>query len=129
MIVNTIAKVIRIANGGILLSAEQKPGEITPEELEIAHFDKLLRTHLPPTLMAAVCWRAYMDEYMLLSNSCCHMKRQAMETHIDDLINIFYEALDASKSGEEVCLRKPPTSVFLHVFSSCSYSGSITDVI
>ena len=46
-----------------------------------------------------------MDEYLLLSNSCSPMKRQAMETHIDDLMNILHGALDASKSGEEVCLR------------------------
>ena len=47
-----------------------------------------------------------MDEYLLLSNSCSLMKREATENFINDLINIFYRALDASKSGEEVCLRK-----------------------
>ena len=52
---------------------------------------------------AAVCWLAHMDKYLELRDAeQSSPELGVVKKKIDELIEIFYRALDADKSGEEV---------------------------
>lgn len=51
--------------------------------------------------MAADCWLMYMDRLLTLGAECAEQK-QVLREKILELIDIYYDALDASKSGLKV---------------------------
>lgn len=54
--------------------------------------------------MAATYWKAHMDRYLTLKDEKYPPDELlSISENIEDLIEIFYRALDANKSGEEVC--------------------------
>lgn len=54
--------------------------------------------------LAASYWLAYIDQYLSLRDAVHPPPPEigVVKKKIDELINIFYKALDAEKSGEEV---------------------------
>lgn len=53
---------------------------------------------------AATFWTAHMDRYLTLKDAeDITDELDLISESIDDLIEIFYRALDADKTGEEVC--------------------------
>ncbi|KAG0560418.1 hypothetical protein KC19_10G179300 [Ceratodon purpureus] len=83
--------------------------QMSPNELEVALFNKFLKARFangnsPPTMpFAAVCWLAHMDKYLELRDAeQSSPELGVVKKKIDELIEIFYRALDADKSGEEV---------------------------
>lgn len=53
---------------------------------------------------AATYWLAHMDRYLILKDAeDLTDELDLISESIDDLIEIFYRALDAGKTGEEVC--------------------------
>lgn len=83
------------------------PGNLTPRTLEYTLFDKFLRsrfTAYKPMPQAATYWLAHMDRYLILKDAeDLTDELDLISESIDDLIEIFYRALDADKTGEEVC--------------------------
>lgn len=51
---------------------------------------------------AADCWLAYMDR-LLTRNSLEEKERRTIQTKMEQLVNIYYDALDAAKTGKKVC--------------------------
>jgi len=60
--------------------------------------------HSKPMQQAATFWMAHMDRYLALKDAEDITDELGLISEsIDDLIEIFYRALDADKTGEEVC--------------------------
>lgn len=87
----------------------KSPIQMSPNELEVALFNKFLKARFvngnsAPTMpLAATYWLAHMDKYLELRDAeQTPTELGVVKRKIDDLIDIFYRALDAEKSGEEV---------------------------
>lgn len=56
--------------------------------------------------IAASYWTAHMDRYLTLKDEVDPPDELSLISEsIEDLIDIFYRALDADKTGEEVCFQ------------------------
>ncbi|KAH8966338.1 hypothetical protein BDL97_03G020600 [Sphagnum fallax] len=87
-----------------------RPGNLTPEQLEQALFQKFLDVRFQTfrTMQnAAKYWLAHMDQF-LMTNKYLDFPDETspLLKKIDQLTDIFYSALDADKNGEKVEL--PP---------------------
>ncbi|XP_022732295.1 probable RNA-dependent RNA polymerase 3 isoform X2 [Durio zibethinus] len=80
------------------------PSELSDGELEDELFKLFLRTRFRPsyaTSLAANNWLAIMDQFLTLedSNSC---EKALLKKNLLRLIDLYYEALDAPKTGKEI---------------------------
>jgi RNA-dependent RNA polymerase len=93
--------------GKINYPEDDRPDNLTPEQLEKALFKKFLKARFQtfrPMPTAANYWLAHMDRYLTLKDNPDPQDEMSLISEsIDDLIEIFYRALDADKTGEEVC--------------------------
>ncbi|THG03721.1 hypothetical protein TEA_009090 [Camellia sinensis var. sinensis] len=83
----------------------KKPSELSAEELEHELFQLFKRTRFQQSYnmsVAADSWLAFMDRLLILGDSCSDEKDSMKET-MHHLIDIYYEALDAPKSGKKKC--------------------------
>ncbi|KAL3532522.1 hypothetical protein ACH5RR_006043 [Cinchona calisaya] len=82
---------------------QKKPNEFSDEELEHELFELFLETRKPSFSMstAADSWLAFMDRLLTLGDGCADEK-DALRDKILRLIDIYYDALDAPKSGKKV---------------------------
>ncbi|KAJ3702279.1 hypothetical protein LUZ61_005984 [Rhynchospora tenuis] len=74
------------------------------DELESWLFREFLKIRFKPSYAigtAADCWLTYMDR-VLTRNSLGEEERKAIETKMEQLVNIYYDALDAAKTGKQV---------------------------
>ncbi|KAK9208590.1 hypothetical protein WN944_000948 [Citrus x changshan-huyou] len=87
------------------LSANKRPIDFSPEELESELFKLFLNTRFRPSnakSLAADCWQAVMDRFLTLGDESAEEKA-VMKENMLRLINIYYDALDApKKSGIKV---------------------------
>ncbi|CAL5339208.1 unnamed protein product [Camellia sinensis] len=84
----------------------KKPSELSAEELEHELFQLFKRTRFQQSYnmsVAADSWLAFMDRLLILGDSCSDEKDSMKET-MHHLIDIYYEALDAPKSGKKVVI-------------------------
>ena len=64
------------------------------------------KTCSKPMPIAASYWTAHMDRYLTLKDEVDPPDELSLISEsIEDLIDIFYRALDADKTGEEVCFQ------------------------
>ncbi|KAI3943121.1 hypothetical protein MKW92_035353 [Papaver armeniacum] len=81
-----------------------KPTDFSSEELEDELFQQFLTTRFNPSYsmgVAADCWLAYMDRLLTLSDDCTEEKK-CMKEKMLQLTDIYYDALDAPKTGKKV---------------------------
>ncbi|XP_031107582.1 probable RNA-dependent RNA polymerase 5 isoform X3 [Ipomoea triloba] len=85
----------------------RKPNEISPEELEHTLFQMFLETRRPSYSMstAADSWLALMDRLLVLGDNC-ESEMEAIMVKMLELIDLYYDALDAPKSGKKVNIPK-----------------------
>ncbi|KAG0562111.1 hypothetical protein KC19_9G119100 [Ceratodon purpureus] len=79
------------------------PRPTTEDEFETLHFEKFIQTKFDPSIIkgwAANTWLVLMDHTMS-ANVEIQAQRYAKE-HLLTLVNLFYESLDAEKSGKEI---------------------------
>ncbi|GMI94841.1 hypothetical protein like AT2G19930 [Hibiscus trionum] len=114
-----------------------RPSDLSDEELERELFDSFLRTRFHPSYAmsaAADNWYAIMDRFLTVQDSS---EKELMKKNLERLINLYYEALDASKSGKKVEVQEElRVAVFPHYmerdnnsFKSTSILGKIYDYV
>ncbi|GMP59698.1 hypothetical protein CsSME_00022876 [Camellia sinensis var. sinensis] len=84
----------------------KKPSELSAEELEHELFQLFRRTRFQRSYnmsVAADSWLAFMDRLLILGDSSSDEKDRMKET-MHHLIDIYYDALDAPKSGKKVVI-------------------------
>ncbi|CAN1342700.1 Probable RNA-dependent RNA polymerase 5 [Linum perenne] len=97
--------------------SKKVPVEMSDQELENELFMNFWNTRFNPSStmgIAAESWQAMMDK--LLISRCdgtYKQNKEVMEKNIKRLINVYYDALDAPKSGDEVLL---PIDLKVNVF-------------
>ncbi|KAG5059057.1 hypothetical protein JHK87_000086 [Glycine soja] len=95
-----------IENSVPLDSSVKKPSEFSPEELEEELFRLFLKTRFQPSYamgMSENSWMALMDRLLTLNNCCTNEnEKERVKENMLKLIDIYYEALDAPKSGRKV---------------------------
>ncbi|XP_049934875.1 probable RNA-dependent RNA polymerase 5 isoform X2 [Nymphaea colorata] len=85
-----------------------KPLPSSPVELERELFSTFLANRFHPSntiSMAADSWLAYMDRLLTLGDDC-EEERRCLTKKMLRLTNIFYDALDAQKTGKKVEVTK-----------------------
>nr|XP_024378193.1 probable RNA-dependent RNA polymerase 3 isoform X2 [Physcomitrium patens] len=86
------------------------PSSLTPRAAEYALFEKFLNSRFKtykPMPLSATYWIAHMDRYLTLKYADEYSEElELLSETILELIDIFYRALDADKTGEEVKLRR-----------------------
>nr|XP_018676824.1 PREDICTED: probable RNA-dependent RNA polymerase 5 isoform X2 [Musa acuminata subsp. malaccensis] len=83
---------------------QKKPIEFSSKELERELFQQFLINRFKPSntvSMASDCWLSYMDRLLTLGDECAEEK-ECLKEKILQLVNIYYDALDAPKSGVKV---------------------------
>ncbi|GAA0175016.1 RNA metabolism protein [Lithospermum erythrorhizon] len=83
----------------------RKPGDFSPHGLEIELFRQLQDARNSSISMgvAADSWLAHMDWFLMLGDADVEQKKY-LRQKILKLIDIYYDALDAPKSGKKVCV-------------------------
>ncbi|KAI3945282.1 hypothetical protein MKX01_035043, partial [Papaver californicum] len=82
----------------------RKPTDFSSGELEDELFQQFLTTRFHPSSsmgVAADCWLSYMDRLLTLSDDC-YEEKECMKTKMLQLTDIYYDALDAPKTGKKV---------------------------
>ncbi|KAF8393435.1 hypothetical protein HHK36_021679 [Tetracentron sinense] len=82
----------------------RKPTEFSDEELEKELFQQFLTTRFQPSNtmgVAADSWLAFMDRILTLGGECASEKECVKEKMLK-LVDIYYDALDAPKTGMKV---------------------------
>lgn len=86
------------------------PSNLTSRALEYTLFDKFLKsrfTPYKPMSQAGIFWTAHMDRYLSLKDADEYSDElELISESLEELIDIFYRALDADKTGEELCLHR-----------------------
>nr|KAJ0194431.1 hypothetical protein LSAT_V11C800427290 [Lactuca sativa] len=83
----------------------KKPSDFSHQELEHQLFKLLFstKTHNEAAGTAADSWMSFMDRYLMLQEDDADEKR-LLEKKMLTLIDLYYDALDASKSGKKVVI-------------------------
>ncbi|XP_022681873.1 probable RNA-dependent RNA polymerase 3 [Setaria italica] len=82
---------------------QKKPQDYPGSKLERLLFREYLRARFTPSYVlgaAADCWLAFMDQ--LLTGDIPKSERKMIKRKMLDLVDIYYLALDAPKSGEKI---------------------------
>ncbi|KAF5481968.1 hypothetical protein F2P56_002575 [Juglans regia] len=119
--------------------ATKKPSDFSSEELEEELFKLFLTTRFQPSYAmsaAADSWLALMDRLLILGDECIE-ERDILKANIIQLIDIYYDALDApKKGGRKIEVPKElKAELFPHYmekgnsFTSTSILGSIYDAV
>ncbi|KAG8367348.1 hypothetical protein BUALT_Bualt16G0062800 [Buddleja alternifolia] len=84
-------------------SQMRNPQEFSDVELERKLFQLFLEARRPSFEMATAAdsWFTYMDRLLILGNDCT-AEKHCLKTKMIQLIDIYYDALDAPKSGKKV---------------------------
>ncbi|XP_058074194.1 probable RNA-dependent RNA polymerase 5 isoform X2 [Magnolia sinica] len=102
---------------------QRKPSEFSAEELERELFQQFLVNRFEPSYAkatAADSWMSFMDRLLTLGDECAQEKDCLKEKMIE-LIDIYYDALDASKTGLKVEVPKILTAEkFPHYMERCN---------
>ncbi|KAJ0254182.1 RNA-dependent RNA polymerase 4 [Hirschfeldia incana] len=120
------------------INSVKKPDEFSPEELEEELFNMFLKTRFHASNivgMAADSWLTRMDQFLTLGDERAEEKAE-LKNKILELIDIYYDALDAPKKGAKVYLPdKLKPDIFPHYmernqkFMSTSILGMIYDFV
>ncbi|XAR53380.1 RNA-directed RNA polymerase [Bertholletia excelsa] len=119
-------------------ASSTKPSELLADELEHKLFQLFKRTrfqHSNNAGVAADSWMALMDRLLILGDDCSDEKEHMKET-IHQLVDMYYDALDAPKSGKKVVIpRELRAARFPHYmerqnqYNSTSVLGMIYDMV
>ncbi|KAF5203871.1 RNA-dependent RNA polymerase [Thalictrum thalictroides] len=85
-------------------ASQTKPIDFSNEELEDFLFQQFLRSRFHPSYnvgSAADSWLAFMDRLLILGDDCAEEKSCLREKMLH-LIDVYYDALDAPKTGKKV---------------------------
>ncbi|PIA42750.1 hypothetical protein AQUCO_02000301v1 [Aquilegia coerulea] len=85
-------------------ASQTKPTDFSYEELEHLLFQQFLESRFHPSYnvgSAADSWLAFMDRLLILGDDCAEEKR-CLREKILHLIDVYYDALDAPKTGKKV---------------------------
>ncbi|XP_057969037.1 probable RNA-dependent RNA polymerase 5 isoform X2 [Malania oleifera] len=85
-------------------SSKRKPCEFSAEELEHELFQLFLTTRFEPSFEAGIAadsWLAFMDRFLTLEDDCVSEK-ETLKRNMLQLVDIYYCALDAPKSGLKI---------------------------
>ncbi|XVF34908.1 hypothetical protein REPUB_Repub18cG0098800 [Reevesia pubescens] len=114
------------------------PSEFSDKEWESELFELFLRTRFQPSYAVSVAsdnWSAIMDRFLTLEDSNS-AEKGLMKKNLLHLIDLYYEALDAPKSGKKIEVPEElKVSVFPHhmerenSFKSTSILGKIYDFV
>ncbi|KAE8718810.1 putative RNA-dependent RNA polymerase 3-like isoform X2 [Hibiscus syriacus] len=112
------------------------PSKLSDEELESELFNSFLKARFQQSYAmseAANSWIAIMDRFLTVKDPS---ERTLMKKNLESLINLYYEALDASKTGKKVVIPEDLIApVFPHYmerynsFKSTSIMGKIYDYV
>ncbi|KAK9715405.1 hypothetical protein RND81_06G162700 [Saponaria officinalis] len=86
----------------------KKPGDYSDDKLEHELFSLFLDTRFQPsksTGAAADSWLSYMDRMLTLGHECVEERSEVTKKMLE-LVNIYYDALDAPKKGVKVNVPK-----------------------
>ncbi|XP_042485200.1 probable RNA-dependent RNA polymerase 5 [Macadamia integrifolia] len=81
-----------------------KPTDFSPEELERELFKQFLSIRFQPSHTAGIAsdsWFSFMDRLLVLGDECAEEK-ECLKKKMCQLTDIYYDALDAPKTGIEV---------------------------
>ncbi|KFK40360.1 hypothetical protein AALP_AA3G363800 [Arabis alpina] len=115
----------------------REPCQFSPEDLENELFDMFLKSRFYSSVIgiAADCWLTIMDRFLVLGNDGAEEKVE-MRMKMLQLIDIYYDALDAPKKGAKVDLPSElRPDIFPHymerdkTFKSSSILGLIYDFV
>ncbi|KAF7147400.1 hypothetical protein RHSIM_Rhsim03G0238400 [Rhododendron simsii] len=84
----------------------KKPNELSEKELEhelFQQFKKTLFQRSNPMGVAADSWTAFMDQLLVLGDGCAE-ETDRMKRSMHELVDTYYDALDAPKSGKKVVI-------------------------
>ncbi|KAI8565476.1 hypothetical protein RHMOL_Rhmol03G0262200 [Rhododendron molle] len=84
----------------------KKPNELSEKELEHELFQLFKKTMFQrsnPMGVAADSWTAFMDRLLILGDGCAD-ETDRMKGSMDILVDTYYDALDAPKSGKKVVI-------------------------
>ncbi|KAF7147894.1 hypothetical protein RHSIM_Rhsim03G0237700 [Rhododendron simsii] len=84
----------------------KKPNELSEKELEhelFQMFKKTLFQQSNPMGVAADSWTAFMDRLLVLGDGCAE-ETDRMKRSMHELVDTYYDALDAPKSGKKVVI-------------------------
>ncbi|KAM7509580.1 hypothetical protein LguiA_020033 [Lonicera macranthoides] len=118
-------------------AVKRKPSEFSSEELEHEYFQLFLNSRKQRSCMgvAADSWLAFMDRLLILGDGSAEEKDCMKETMLK-LVDIYYDALDAPKSGKKVKVPNELTAeLYPHYmerenkYHSTSVLGQIYDTI
>ncbi|MCO5556264.1 hypothetical protein L7F22_009810 [Adiantum nelumboides] len=76
------------------------------EDFDNLHFEAYLKARFKPSQtmgMAANSWHAHMDKYLMLDEH--DHRREGLWCKIQNLVNTYYDAVDAEKTGKQVSVR------------------------
>ncbi|TYH60945.1 hypothetical protein ES332_D07G014600v1 [Gossypium tomentosum] len=112
----------------------RRPSEFSDEELESELFESFLKTRFQPSYAMSVAadnWSAIMDRFLTVEDS---KSSEKTKENLKKLIDLYYEALDASKTGKKVKVPEElRVALFPHYmerensFKSTSILGKIYD--
>ncbi|CAE5990913.1 unnamed protein product [Arabidopsis arenosa] len=116
----------------------RKPSELSPEQLEEELFNMFLKTGFSTSNVigqAADSWLAIMDRFLTLGDESVKEKAE-MKKKMLKLTDLYYDAIDAPKTGTEVNLPfDVKVDIFPHymernkIFKSTSILGLIFDTV
>ncbi|XP_021723710.1 probable RNA-dependent RNA polymerase 3 [Chenopodium quinoa] len=117
-------------------SDQKKPAEYSNEELEHELFSRCLGARFKPSLamgIASISWLAHMDQLLSLGDNYA-MEKECLKEKLLKLVDIYYDALDAPKTGVEVTVLRELVAVkYPHhmekVSSSNYHSESVLGII
>ncbi|XP_020528669.1 probable RNA-dependent RNA polymerase 5 isoform X2 [Amborella trichopoda] len=117
---------------------QRKPIEYSPDELETELFDLFLESRFHPSIAkcaAADSWLVYMDRLLTLGDECAEEKG-CLHQKMLKLADLYYEAVDAPKSGKKVEVPKdlkperyPHFMERTYQYTSTSILGQIYDLV
>ncbi|KAM0921108.1 hypothetical protein ACQ4PT_007016 [Festuca glaucescens] len=84
---------------------QKKPQDFNGPELESLLFHEFLETRFTPSYVkstAADCWLVHMDQLLTSEVQESQHEQEMIKTKMLDLVDIYYEALDAPKTGNKI---------------------------
>ncbi|XP_047333491.1 probable RNA-dependent RNA polymerase 5 [Impatiens glandulifera] len=116
----------------------QKPGDLSPEQLEHELFQQFIETRFHQSSssgIAADSWLTFMDRLLTMEEKD-HSEKERLKEKMIQLVDIYYDSLDAPKTGKKVVVPKElKTEQYPHFmersrsYRSKSILGQIYDIV
>ncbi|KAG0604472.1 hypothetical protein M758_10G174600 [Ceratodon purpureus] len=100
------------AGSGLMKKVQLTPSKLSPEARENIMFNKFLKACVEsasasPLKLAATYWKSHMDRLLIMkdevrTHGTVHEDQDSVYQKLEQLINLFYRAVDAEKNDDEV---------------------------